>query len=85
MNKYYARDNLNDFFDRMIESYEPCPDKYDAAVVIKGASYSIPTADVRPADMRQDISNFTPEEQKTFWEAIEQKSINTGVNIHDLI
>lgn len=37
------------------------------------------------ANMREDISNFTLEEQKTYWEAIEKKSIDTGVNIHDLI
>lgn len=37
------------------------------------------------ADMRQDISNFTLEEQKTYWEAIEKKSTNTDINIHDLI
>ena len=48
MPKYYERQNLNDFFDRMIEAFEACPDKYDAAVSIKGASYSIPAADVRP-------------------------------------
>lgn len=48
MNKYYARNDLNGFFDRMIESYEPCSDKYDAAVEIKGASYSISASDVKP-------------------------------------
>ena len=37
------------------------------------------------ADMRRNISNFTLEEQKTYWEAIKKKSTNTDINIHDLI
>lgn len=48
MAEYIERKVLNDFFNREIRLYEPCPDKYDAAVELKGASLSIPAADVRP-------------------------------------
>ena len=58
MAEYIEREALNDFFDREIRLYEPCPDKYDAAVELKGASLSIPAADVRRA---QEVSDATDE------------------------
>ena len=48
MSKYYERNDLDAFFDRMIDRYEACPDKYDAAVGIKGASYAIPSINEIP-------------------------------------
>lgn len=46
MPTYIKRSVLNDFFNKMIEGYECCPDKYDTALTIKGASYGLPAADV---------------------------------------
>ena len=43
MDKYIKLEDLNNFFDRMIKAFEPCPDKYDAAVFIQSAAVSIPT------------------------------------------
>ena len=48
MDKYISQEELKNFFDKNIEAYEPCPDKYDTAVALKGASYSIPTSEVQP-------------------------------------
>ena len=48
MAKYISCEALDNFFDREIRLYEPCPDKYDAAVELKSASHVIPAADVRP-------------------------------------
>ena len=48
MDKYISREALDNFFDREIRLYEPCPDKYDAAVELKGASHVIPAVEARP-------------------------------------
>lgn len=35
-------------------------------------------------DLEENSSNFTEDEQKTYWEAIQKKSVQTGINIQDL-
>lgn len=45
MDKYIKLEDLNNFFDRMIKAFEPCPDKYDAAVFIQSAASAISTTE----------------------------------------
>lgn len=44
-NDLIRRRDLTKFFDRNIRLYEPCPDKYDAAIELRGASLSVPAVD----------------------------------------
>ena len=44
---FIKRSDLDKFFDKQTRLYEPCPDKYDASIELKGASLSIQPADVR--------------------------------------
>lgn len=48
MNKYVYIEDLKDYLNRQIQAFEPCPDKYDAAVGIYNGLYKIPVADVAP-------------------------------------
>ena len=46
MDKYIKYEDLKDYLNRQIQAFEPCPDKYDAAVGIYNGLYQIPVADV---------------------------------------
>lgn len=48
MDKYIKYEDLKDYLNRQIKAFEPCPDKYDAAVGIYYGLHRIPTADVAP-------------------------------------
>jgi hypothetical protein len=48
MDKYIHIEDLKDYLNRQIQAFEPCPDKYDAAVGIYNGLYQIPAADVVP-------------------------------------
>ena len=48
MDKYVHIEQLKDYLNRQIQAFEPCPDKYDAAVSIYYGLHRIPAADVVP-------------------------------------
>lgn len=48
MDKYIKYEDLKDYLNRQIQAFEPCPDKYDAAVGIYDGLHRIPAADVVP-------------------------------------
>lgn len=48
MDKYIKLEDLKDYLNRQVQAFEPCPDKYDAAVGIYNGLYKIPVADVAP-------------------------------------
>lgn len=48
MDKYVHIEDLKDYLNRQIQAFEPCPDKYDAAVSIYDGLHRLPAADVTP-------------------------------------
>ena len=48
MDKYIHIEDLKNYLNRQIRAFEPCPDKYDAAVGIYDGIYQIPVADIMP-------------------------------------
>lgn len=60
MDKYIHIEDLKDYLNRQIQAFEPCPDKYDAAVGIYNGLYRIPTADVAP--VIHGILKYSPQD-----------------------
>lgn len=48
MDKYISIEDLKNYLNQKIQAFEPCPDKYDAAVGIYYGLHRIPAADVAP-------------------------------------
>ena len=65
MDKYIHIEDLKNYLNRQIRAFEPCPDKYDAAVGIYDGIYQIPAADVVPVRHGQWI-NFKWKSLTTF-------------------
>lgn len=48
MIEYCEKQDIHDYLERMVRSFEPSPDKYDAAAFILNCMGEIPTADIKP-------------------------------------